>query len=181
MKKWMVIIGLLIVLAAGGVSAQDTSPYLAGTWEAGTWTYSDTVSFSIGVWSYYEIVNPTTKAFDVYAVVYDKAGLPLDCWWNFVVPNGQWFIWLWDGPPEPYDYGTIKFFAFLAGSRKFDPNAIIGGFQQKGAYMIASQTDLSFSEANLKAVTINSMTQGEFSRVPPKGIGKGFCTNWNIQ
>jgi hypothetical protein len=178
MKKWMVVIGLLIVLAAGGASAQDTSPYLAGTWELGTWAYSNTVSFSVTAWSYYELANPTTKGLDVYAVFYDKNGATLGCWWNYLEPNGQWFIWMFDRP-TPYDYGAVKFFAFLANSRKFDPNTIIGGFQQKGAWMEGSETDLSFSEANLKAVTINSMTQGEFNRIPPKGEGKGFCNSWN--
>jgi len=178
MKKWMIVIGLLVVLAAGGALAQDTSPYLAGTWETGTWVYSDTVAYSVSVWSYYEIVNPTTKGLDVYAVVYDKSGIIVNCWWEPMGPNGQWFLGFWQLGPEIYDYGTVKFFAFLINSRKFDPNTIIGGFQQKGAWMEASETDLSFSEANLKAVTINSMTQGEFSRVPPKGNGKGFCMPW---
>jgi hypothetical protein len=179
MKKWMVVIGLFVVLTAGGALAQDTSPYIVGTWEVGTWVYSATISYSVSVTSWYEIVNPTTKDLDVYAVLYDRFGAPVSCWWNQLDPNGQWFLWIED-PWMAYDWGTVKFFAFLKDSRKFDPNAIIGGFQDKWVWMEAENADLSWSEANLKSVVINSMTQGEFSRVPQKGFGRGFCQPWDI-
>jgi hypothetical protein len=136
---------LCLVLAAGFTSAQDTSPYLAGAWnEERNWV---------------TIINPTTKPLTVYAVLYSD-GVPVLCQRADIRPNG--LIGGYAGLPDAF--GTMKFFAFPQGTMKFDPNAVIGGFQGKDWW---HPFGLVSSEANLKAVTINSYTIREFSMIPP--------------
>jgi hypothetical protein len=141
---------LCLVLAAGMASAQDTSPYLAGAWNGDFYGIS--------------IINPTTKWLDVYAVAYSE-GSPVFCGMMPIAPNGT----LSEGGfiPNGYDveFGTIKFFAFPQGTMKFDPNAIIGGFQYKSWWDVIDGPNV---ESNLKAVTINNYTIREFSMIPPR-------------
>jgi hypothetical protein len=136
--------------------AQDTSPYLVGDFGfEDTAAYSETTTFGI--------INPTKKALDVYAGFFDWVGNPIGCMVQRVAPNGLWYI---------TDYriagsrGTAKFLAFPADTRKFDPNAVIGGLQVKYRMKSAAlRKDEWFSAAeyNMKAVVINSSTIGEFS------------------
>jgi hypothetical protein len=135
---------LCLVLAAGLASAQDTSPYLVGAWNEGI--------------NWVTIINPTTKPLTVYAVVYSE-GQPVLCRRVDIPPNGL----VGDYAGDEGWFGTMKFFAFPQGTMKFDPNAVIGGFQGKDWWQPYGWTS---SEANLKAVTINSYTIREFSMIP---------------
>jgi len=143
---------LCFVLAAGVAPAQDTSPYLVGAWnESNTWV---------------TVMNPTTKWLTVYAIAYNE-GIPFFCAWQDIPPNGLGggglpTVFLQGGGEG--NFGTVKFFAFPRGTRTFDPNAVIGGFQSKSW---EDPYDWADSEANLKAVTINSYTIREFSMIPP--------------
>jgi hypothetical protein len=153
---------------APGAGAWDTSPYLTGTVPSHPYP----VSYFIG--------NPTTKDLRVYAVFYGWAGGYQNiCYYKDMAPNTMWHLWdealEWSssGP------GTVKFFAFPAATIKFDPNAVIGGFQQGAIPPIVQPVDPSnvtrctVTEANLKAVTINSLTIGEFGQIP-----FGDCSPW---
>jgi hypothetical protein len=157
MKRQRLLItfaAMIAVLASVSMAgALDTSPYLAGTWE-------DTATIT---YTYYQIVNPTTKPLDVWVFMYSSDNSYLDCAKVPIAANGSATLTAsWKGALVPY--GAVKFFAFPQGSKKFDPNAVIGGFQRKGSgaswniYLFAT-------EANLKAVTINSYTIGEFAQV----------------
>jgi hypothetical protein len=147
-----------VVLFATMASAQDTSPYLAGTW-------METSGVTPTVHTQHFIINPTTKQLDVYAVVfgYEGAGALLGCTVCTVNGNGV-LTFYGDAARSNNDNGTVKFFAFPAGTRKFDPNAVIGGFQQNIFEDDGTRTGMT--EANLKAVTINSSTIGEFALIP---------------
>jgi hypothetical protein len=139
---------VFFILASGFAPAQDTSPYLVGAWN--------------GDWNSFTIINPTTKWLTVYAIAYSE-GVPVSCGVTDIAPNGlaeaSAMI-----PLFTDSYGTVKFFAYPQGTRKFDPNAVIGGFQLKDW---EDPYDWQSSEANLKAVTINSYTIREFSMIPP--------------
>jgi hypothetical protein len=148
------MIAVLVSVSVAG--AFDTSPYLAGTWED-----DGTIGKNV-----YAILNPTTKPLHVYMFWYMPDGTVDACMSVAIPSNGtvSFGLGIFSGGP-----GAVKFFAFPEGSRKFDPNAVIGGFQRKA--MIESQYDFfDFSmfdtETNLKAVTINSYTVGEFAQLP---------------
>jgi len=166
----------VLVMLPPGAGAFDTSPYLAGTWGSGLSTImiqnsgppTPLVVFPIN----YFIGNPTTKALDVFAAFYTSQGVFTECVYTTLQPNGSWY--LYDGAirgASSLDFpGTVKFFAFPTGTKKFDPNAVIGGFQQEllpAIYFGYSYVPgCQVVEANLKAVTINSSTIGEFTQVP---------------
>ena len=182
MKQCMLLIALAVALGIGiaplPAVSQDTSPYLLGAWETGVYTttevYSNTGIFTTttvyGANTEWQIANPTTKGLDVFAVFYYANGSPFTCTATHIDPNGVGWLQTWWGYEDPYAIGTVKFFSFLCGKRTFDPNAIIGGFQGK-AHHIQIVNDgpmpyTTYSKANLKAVTINSYTTGEFTRIP---------------
>lgn len=147
-KCCLLLAAVGLCVFAGMAQAQDTSPYLVGFWSD---QYND-----------FTILNPTTKPLTVYAIYYNAGnGYPgMECYKWDLPPNGVWYADMNGGTDG--NLGTAKFFAFPAGTRKFDPNAVIGGFQVK--YISAP---ISFYvEANLKAVTINSYTLREFSMIP---------------
>jgi hypothetical protein len=152
---------LALAIAASPAGAQDTSPYVMGTW-----MHSTEVSPTVRTQHF--IVNPTTRQLDVYAVVYGMqgAGALLSCTVCRINGNGTWRF-IVDDARFASDSGTVKFFAFPKDSRKFDPNAVIGGFQQNVFEVDGTRTGMT--EANLKAVTINSSTIGEFATIPPIG------------
>lgn len=134
---------LCLILAAGFAPAFDTSPYLLGVFnEEGRFT----------------VINPTTKWLTVYGVSYWE-GMIVECYKTDIPPNGS----VWGGYQAWDAFGAIKIFAFPQGTRKFDPNAVIGGFQMKGS---GYQND-GTTESNLEAVAINSYTLREFSMIPP--------------
>jgi hypothetical protein len=164
MKRQRLLItfaAMIAVLASVSMAgAFDSSPYLVGIWE-------DTAAIT---YTYYEIVNPTTKPLDVWGFMYLSDNSFVDCINLPIAANGSTtFAASFKGALVPY--GAVKFFAFPQGSKKFDPNAVIGGFQRKGS--AASWNPYLFAtEANLKAVTINSSTVGEFAQI--QGISCGF-------
>jgi len=155
----LLVLGLLA--GAGQVSALDTSPYLVGFTENYVQDSGDPY------WNHWQIVNPTTKLLDVWVVWY-RPWEPSPCAWMFQVPaNGTTWLMVAAMVDLSEGYQALKFFAFPAGSRKFDPNAVIGGFQRKSHLGTVEPANFNFmSEANLKAVTINSSTIGEFSAIP---------------
>jgi hypothetical protein len=142
------LMALCLGLTAGMAPALDTSPYLAGAWNG----------------DYYgvAIINPTTKWLDVYAVAYSE-GSPIFCGMIPIAPNGTLSASEFVRPGYGLGFGTIKFFAFPRGTKTFDPNAVIGGFQYK---YWDDPLEGSNTESNLKAVTINSYTIREFSMIP---------------
>jgi hypothetical protein len=164
MKKRQLLItfaAMIALLASVSMAgALDTSPYLVGIWE-------DTAAITF---TYYEIVNPTTKPLDVWAFMYFSDNSFVGCLKLTIAADRSATIAAsYKGALVPY--GAVKFFAFPQGSKKFDPNAVIGGFQRKGP--AASWTPSLFTtEANLKAVTINSYTIGEFAQI--QGISCDF-------
>jgi hypothetical protein len=147
------LVAMAMIVPAATAGAQDTSPYLAGFWSED--------------YHWFRIVNPTTKPLTVYAILYNiYYGLyqGIQCHRTGLLPNGteSWeFMSFAKG-----EFGTAKFFAFPLGTRKFDPNAVIGGFQRKRYEDVFNQRGY-WLESNLKAVTINSYTIGEFSMIPP--------------
>jgi hypothetical protein len=158
----------VLVMQPPAAGAQDTSPYLAGTWGSaifGQTPFGPPINYFIG--------NPSTKALDVYAAFYTYDGVFTECVTTTLQPNGSWYLFD-EGIRGKYSYlpGTVKFFAFPAGTRKLDPNAIIGGFQQEllpNIFVIGPPPytyGCQVLEVNLKAVTINSSTTGEFTKVP---------------
>jgi hypothetical protein len=118
------LVAVAVTLFAATAGAQDTSPYLAGTW-------METSGVTPTVRTEHFIVNPTTKQLDVVALVfgYEGAGALLGCTSCIINANGVWKFY-GGAARSASDYGTVKFFAYPAGTRKFDPNAVIGGFQQ---------------------------------------------------
>jgi hypothetical protein len=178
MKQSRLLIALATVLAlctlASPSFSQDTSPYLLGTWEAGVYTTTGVITITYQDTTDWQIANPTTKELDIYAVFSSANGQFLACTATSVPPNGVGVLTTWWNE-EPYAVGTVKFFAFPKNTRKFDPNAVIGGFQGKThetrVVIIQPQplggVGAAIAKANLKAVTINSSTIGEFStRIP---------------
>jgi hypothetical protein len=121
----IVVALLLLTFCSSPLSAWDTSPYLMGTWASESDPHP--TSYFIG--------NPTTKPLDVYALFHGMTGTqnpPKACYRYTIPANGVWYltdpaaVWTNTGGP-----GTAKFFAFPAGTTAFDPNAVIGGFQQE--------------------------------------------------
>jgi hypothetical protein len=158
---------LLIGIASSPAFSQDTSPYLLGTWEAGVYTTTGVITVTYQDITDWQIANPTTKPLDVYAVFSSANGQFVTCTATTIPPNGVgWLATSWND--DPYAVGTVKFFAFPKDSRKFDPNAVIGGFQGKTHVTRVFLTETTaIAKANLKAVTINSYTIGEFSTKIP--------------
>jgi hypothetical protein len=157
-KPFIMLWAAIAVLASMSVAgAYDTSPYLVGTWE------------EIGVISTtgYSLINPTAKQLDVHMVFYID-GDPFTCI-SFSIPANGAFALRTSVDVQQGSVlkaGTVKFFAFPAGTRKFDPNAVIGGFQAKSIQLPLDPRQPVNTEANLKAVTINSYTLGEFAQIP---------------
>jgi hypothetical protein len=149
MKCCLALAVLGLCLFGGMAQAQDTSPFLAGFWS------EDSNNFII--------LNPTTKPLTVYAIFCSGTSSKKECNKRLLPPNGRWSVD--PGNDEVGQYGTAKFFAFPQGTKKFDPNAVIGGFQQKKYEAPGSHYR---SESNLKAVTINTYTLREFSMIPPE-------------
>jgi hypothetical protein len=178
MKKFPLFALLAAVLAlcclASPSFSQDTSPYLLGTWEAGVYTTTGVITITYQDITDWQIANPTTRDLDVYAVFSLANGQFLSCTATSIPPNGVGVLTAWWND-EPYAVGTVKFFAFPKDSKKFDPNAVIGGFQGKThqiqGLLIQPQpigaAGATVSKVNLKAVTINSNTIGEFSTKIP--------------
>jgi hypothetical protein len=177
MHRYFAIFSIMIALTGFAVipaaTAWDTSPYVAGTWMIG--------------WTNYLLVNPTTKPVDVYAVFFKYDGNSQNvCYRYRLNANATWYLMdlyeEWKGNDSD-KFGAAKFFAFPSNTTKFDPNAVIGGFQQvnSGAYVELGAPDQTFRtawpcqtvETNLKAVTINSITLREFSEIP-----FGDCRLW---
>jgi hypothetical protein len=122
---YCIVVLALVTLCVPPLSAWDTSPYLMGTWAP---------EFSPHLTSYF-IGNPTTKPLDVYGIFSGQLGTygPLRACYKYTIPaNGTWYLTdlysEWRGSNGP---GTAKFFAFPVGTTTFDPNAVIGGFQQE--------------------------------------------------
>jgi len=161
MKQRIVVLGLAVLLgfclSTGIAAASDTSPYLVGVWME-----SETVTLTLH--TYHFIVNPTMKDLSVFAVYHGDAGSGdyRGCIRFDLASNSVCKVWP-DIIQGSADSGTAKFFAFPADTRKFDPNAVIGGFQR-----IVDETNPGpkrWTESNLKAVTINSSTIGEFNMI----------------
>jgi hypothetical protein len=151
----MLVLGL--VAGAGPLWALDTSPYLIGFLEH---TAEDLEG---PYYNEYEIVNPTTKPLDIWMVWYRSGGPPCSSMGR-LPPNAMtnWGV----GMRHREEYDAVKFFAFPAGTRKFDPNAVIYGYQRRSAENAFCSDVCFLSEANLTAVTINSSTIGEFAEIP---------------
>jgi hypothetical protein len=172
MKKvslFVAILGTLLVLfSTSPALSQDTSPYLLGTWESGVYTITTPITTTYQDSTDWQIANPTTKPLNVYAVFSSANGQFLTCTATTIPPNGVALFSTWGWNDNPYAVGTVKFFAFPVQTRKFDPNAVIGGFQGKTHVTRVFLTETTaIAKANLKAVTINSSTIGEFSTKIP--------------
>jgi len=179
---------LLVAGVAASVAAQDTSPYLVSDWYTDTRELDEYVSWFV--------VNPTPVRLAVYAAFYNYTGSFSGCVYSLIDGNDTW--WLTTRslpfPVGENPYGTAKFFAFPAlpnTAPKFDPNAVIGGFKQTvdcdyiltNAYtetipfsstvILVKEYDwiAKVSEANMKAVTINSATIGEFQALLARRAG----------
>jgi hypothetical protein len=151
------LVAVAVTFFATTAGAFDTSPYLVGTWEE-TGVISTTG---------YRLVNPTTKPLDVHMFFFAE-GAPFGCV-SFSIPaNGTFYLQTSVDVLGPHglEAGTVKFFAFPAGTRKFDPNAVIGGFQAKSIHLPPDPRQPLNTEANLKAVVINSYTLGEYTQIP---------------
>jgi hypothetical protein len=151
MNRRMTVLGLMAALvfslSAAPAGAWDTSPYLVGTLDGDFYGNG------------YFIINPTTQPLLVYGAGFYEGQMG-PCGWTIIPPNGTFYFALQGGS----FYGAVmKFFAFPT-SGKFDPNAVIGGFQQKFSADHRDDT-CQVTEANLKAVTVNSYTMGEFDKV----------------
>jgi hypothetical protein len=149
----MVAAAVAALLSVSAAGALDTSPYLVGIWEG----------YDVARVNYYCILNPTTKPLYVRMFWYSSDGTPGGCSGFTIQANETYCPGL--SFPGPEEGGAIKFFAFPEGSRKFDPNAVIGGFQQKGGEI---PTEFKI-QSNLKAVTINSYTMEDFAQVMRDG------------
>lgn len=142
--------------------AVDTSPYLMSDF----YTVTGTTNAS---YTSFFIMNPTPIELTVLAAFYNEDGVFSSCVSAVLGGNETWQVSL-RGIDVPLN-GAAKFFAFPAGTRKFDPNVVIGGIKR--------ETDCDWSygdgawvwfvrEANMKAVTINSSTIGEFTNILKK-------------
>jgi hypothetical protein len=182
----LILACLLVAGFAVTASALDTSPYLASDF------YTDT--YELDAYTSFFIVNPTPVPLRVLAAFYNEDGVFSTCVSNMLTGNTTWNVDVRNIPVP--DYGTAKFFAFPANTMKFDPNAVIGGFKQEidcdyvmtGAYtytdgpLITETVQVGYEyswidrvrEANIKAVTINSATIGEFA-----DILKRVCPQYN--
>jgi hypothetical protein len=186
MRKSIIFTGLVVALAlcifAPHAGAQMSSPYLVGEWEMFRVLYYNPFSsdeFSLA--TQYKVVNPTTTPLDVYLVLLDRYGnleyeddTPM-CFKMHLDPNTTWkpcfpFYNSEDDliyPAGKHLYGAAKFFAYPANILKFDPNAVIAGFQQKSsAWGTESSSVFLPTEAPLLPITINSRTIGEFTKYP---------------
>jgi hypothetical protein len=173
MQQSRLFIALAAVIAlcclASPALSQDTSPYLLGIWEAGVYTSTTPITMTYQDITDWQIANPTTKELDVYAVFSSANGQLVTCTATTIPPNGVGSLATWWND-TPYAVGTAKFFAFPQGSKKFDPNVVIGGFQGKTHMTtVLLMETTTIAKANLKAVTINSSTIGEFSTKIPFG------------
>jgi hypothetical protein len=157
-------------------SAVDTSPYLASDFYTQTHSFDEYTSFFI--------VNPTHVPLKVLAAFYAASGIFSACVSAVLEGNETWQVSVRD--IEVPMYGAAKFFAFPASTMKFDPNAVIGGFKQEidceyvmtdaytqtgpsGDELISQYNWVDrVREVNIKAVTINSSTIGEFADILKK-------------
>jgi hypothetical protein len=159
MNRRIVLLGLMAVLAlslsAASSGAWDTSSYLAGTF----------TGCDIG--NAYFVVNPTTRPLRVYGAGFDYQGSFEACYWTVIPGNGTFYFPAGSCATGQLGNSTMKFFAFPADTLKFDPNAVIGGFQQKFDTKYRNNA-CQVTEANLKAVVINSSTIGEFEMIKQK-------------
>jgi hypothetical protein len=135
-----IVVLALLTFSVSSAYAWDTSPYLLGTWAPETSPHP--TSYFIG--------NPTTKPLDVYALFHGRTGIQggAQACYKYTIPaNGTWYLTdpsgAWDSTGGP---GTAKFFAFPQGTTTFDPNAVIGGFQQEIVTPYQTQTVQLFSE-----------------------------------
>jgi hypothetical protein len=172
MRHRCTILALALVLVAGFAGhsgAVDTSPYLVSDW------FTDTTN--LDSYSSWFIINPTPVDMVVVAAFYSTAGVFSDCvrsgilsgndtWW-LSMPNLRMPLPEADNPL----LGVVKFFAFpvVRGQPpRFDPNAVIGGIKQEVDCDLNTDRGMWVAhvrEVNLKAVTINSSTIGEFQAI----------------
>jgi hypothetical protein len=148
------IVIALLLLCSTGAGAFDTSPYLTGI-------YVDQ-NQSVPIASEFRILNPTTKPLLVYAGLFDTSGTFVRCVQNMVSPNGE--VKFTFSLPSPLGVGVVKFLAFPPTYR-FDPNAVIGGLQQRfydPGMGLPNPVSKVLTVSNMKAVTINSLTIDEF-------------------
>lgn len=166
-KSISIILACLLVAGiAATVSAVDTSPYLVSNWYIDAYENDEYMAFFIA--------NPTPIPLVVYAAFYTTTGAFSTCVYNVLQGNDTWSFATGDiaaiSPENGWYEGTVKFFAFPQTTSKFDPNAVIGGFKQ---YVDCDMTEYNesgvwyanVSEANMKAVTLNSSTIGEFQAI----------------
>jgi len=178
MRHRYTILALALILVAGfaaSSAAVDTSPYLVSNWYTDTWEHDEYTSFFI--------INPMPIPIVVYAAFYSASGVFSGCVYSMIDGNDTWWLATREVPqvahgvPGPYSLveGTVKFFAFPIvrdTAPKFDPNAVIGGIKQSvdcdwmyDDYESSWYWVAKVSEANIKAVTINSSTIGEFTEI----------------
>jgi hypothetical protein len=190
----MILACLLVAGFAIAASATDTSPYLVSDFYTDTLELDAYTSFFIvnptpieltvfaafydsdGVFStcrYYNLDGNETWNVDIRNLPVPETGTAK--FFAFPLPTAKLGL-------------SPKFFAFPVSTLKFDPNAVIGGFKQEidcdyvmtGAFTeiigtgpITSTVNLvteynwvdRVREVNIKAVTINSSTTGEFADI----------------
>ncbi len=160
---FVLVAGLALLMTASVALAGDTGPYLIGAWEDdGETIYTDFI-----------IVNPTTLQLDVYAAFFDNDGffLPGRCFKKTLNPNAKWYIPGAALGLSGFDsVGTAKFIAMAKGKRAYDTYAVVGGYQNRWIFEMTS------SQSDLKGVTINTYTLGEFNNILSKP-----CTEWVIR
>jgi hypothetical protein len=194
MKKGIIFSGVAMVLAlfifAPQAGAQMTSPYLIGEWMTAQRLWDNDYPIDALAQTQFKIQNPTTQTLDVYIVLLTRwgevitdtyDGEPL-CYFTPLGPNETWdACWPHSRPngPDimprrnlteelPNFFGTAKIFAFpynSARTLKFDPNAIVSGYQQKSAfYPWDGYAITAATEAPLTAVTINIKTINDWTK-----------------
>ena len=159
----ILVVSLLLFVFVNLVMALDTSPYLIGDWES----WGGRGEYVNGIWTDFSIINPTTVNLDVYAAFFRENGEFFKCYKYLLSPNAKWYLPAWFLELENGDWaGTAKFFAFPAGKRKVNEDAVIGGFQFKEGFPWGYPDYRYFqTAAGLRAVTINKFTQGEFNTI----------------
>ena len=152
-KVWVGLISVLVLMVTTSmVRAADTSPYLIGVWEDdGQTIYTDFI-----------IMNPALVTIDVYAVFFKNNGDPIEgkCFKKSLDPNAKWYLRGANlGLSGSGSVGTAKFVAVEQGERTYNKNLVIGGFQNRWLFQMSS------SQANLNAVTLNKNTIAEIKQI----------------
>lgn len=152
-RAWIgLMLALVLFVSSSMVIAADTSPYLIGVWEDdGQTIYTDFI-----------IMNPALVTLDVYGAFFDNNGgfIQGKCFTKALSPNAKWYLRGANlGLSGSGSAGTAKFVAVEQGGKTYNKNLVIGGFQNRWMFQMSS------SQANLSAVTLNKNTIAEIKQI----------------